>query len=397
MPRDPFGDTGSDPRGDLDGLLVISLEQAVAAPYCTRRLADAGARVIKLERREGDFARGYDAAVGGLASYFVWLNHGKESMFFDLKAPDDVALLHRMLERADVFVQNLVPGAAERAGIGSAALRARYPRLITCDITGYGNDGPYRDMKAYDLLIQAETGLAFVTGSKDEPGRVGVSVCDIACGMSAFEGVLQALYVRERTGRGRGVEASLFHSVADWMNVPYLQSRYGGMTPSRPGLHHPTIAPYGVYACGDGLGILFSIQNEREWERFCATVLAQPEVARDPRFVSIVERVRNRPALDAAIDAVFRTLTRDEVTARLQAAEIAYGRLSTLDDLANHPQKRTIRVGTPNGDVELLAPPGAGTGTRATFGSVPALGQHDAAIRSEFATGSAFGATLRSS
>jgi len=384
MPREPFVDVPGDPRGDLDGLFVVSLEQAVAAPYCTRRLADAGARVVKLERREGDFARGYDAAVGGLASYFVWLNHGKESMFFDLKAPGDIALLHRMLERADVFVQNLVPGAAERAGIGSVALRERYPRLITVDITGYGSDGPYRDMKAYDLLIQAETGLAFITGSKDEPGRIGVSMCDIACGMSAFEGVLQALYVRERTGRGRGVEASLFHSVADWMNVPYLQYVYGGIPASRPGLHHPTIAPYGAYACGDGLTILFSIQNEREWERFCATVLAQPELARDPRFGSIVDRVRNRPALDAAIDAVFRTLTRDAVVARLQAADIAYGRLSTLDDLANHPQKRTIRVGTPNGEVELLAPPGAGTGTRATYGSVPALGQHDAALRAEF-------------
>jgi itaconate CoA-transferase len=385
MPRAPFVETETDPGGDLAGLVVVSLEQAVAAPYCSRRLADAGARVIKLERRDGDFARGYDAAVGGLASYFVWLNHGKESMFFDLKAADDVALLHRMLATADVFIQNLVPGATERAGIGSATLRERYPRLITCDITGYGTSGPYRDMKAYDLLIQAETGLAFVTGSKDEPGRVGVSVCDIACGMSAFEGIRQALYVRERTGHGRGVEASLFHSLGDWMNVPYLQYRYGGITPSRPGLHHPTIAPYGAYTCGDDLGILFSIQNEREWERFCATVLAQPELARDARFVSNVARVEHRPALDAEIGAVFGRLTRDEVTARLQSADIAYGKLSTLDDLVHHPQARTIRVGTPSGEVEVLAPPGAGTGTRAAFGSVPTLGQHDAAIRAEFA------------
>lgn len=385
MPRAPFVDTETDPGGDLAGLVVVSLEQAVAAPYCSRRLADAGARVIKLERRDGDFARGYDAAVGGLASYFVWLNHGKESMFFDLKGADDVALLHRMLATADVFIQNLVPGATERSGIGSATLRERYPRLITCDITGYGTSGPYRDMKAYDLLIQAETGLAFVTGSKEEPGRVGVSVCDIACGMSAFEGIMQALYVRERTGRGRGLEASLFHSTGDWMNVPYLQYRYGGITPSRPGLHHPTIAPYGAYACGDGLGILFSIQNEREWERFCATVLAQPDLARDARFASNVARVEHRPALDAEIGAVFGRLTRDEVTARLQGADIAYGRLSTLDDLVHHPQARTIRVGTPSGEVEVLAPPGAGTGTRAVFGSVPELGQHDAAIRAEFA------------
>jgi itaconate CoA-transferase len=383
MSRDPLSNGGADPM-DLDGLTVLSLEQAVAAPYCTRRLADAGARVIKLERREGDFARGYDAAVHGWSSYFVWLNHGKESIFFDLKASDDVALLHRMLAQTDVFVQNLAPGATERAGIGSAALRERYPRLITCDITGYGSDGPYRDMKAYDLLVQAETGLSLVTGTPDGPGRVGVSACDIACGMNAYENVLRALYARERSGRGRGVEASLFHSLADWMNVPYLQYRYGGVTPSRPGMHHPTIAPYGLYNCGDDLGILLSIQNEREWERFCAIVLERAELAKDPRFDSIVNRVRNRPALDAEIDAVFGTLTRDEVTARLQAADIAYGRLSTLEDLKNHPQSRFISVGTPGGRVDVLAPPGLGEGARASFGSVPAAGEHNAAVRAEF-------------
>ena len=384
MPRAPFVDTDSAPSRDLEGLVVVSIEQAVAAPYCTRRLADAGARVIKLERREGDFARGYDAAVHGMSSYFVWLNHGKESIFFDLKAPADIALLHRMLERADVFVQNLAPGATERAGIGSAALRERYPRLITCDITGYGSDGPYRDMKAYDLLIQAETALALVTGSPQEPGRVGVSVCDIACGMSAYENVLRALFARERTGRGRGVEASLFHSLADWMNVPYLQYRYGGFTPVRPGLHHPTIAPYGIYTCGDGLGILFSIQNEREWVRFCAVVLDRPDLAPDPRFDSIVNRVKNRPALDAAITAAFAGLTRDEVIERLRTAEVAYGRLSTMDDLVHHPQNRFISVGTPGGDVELLAPPGLGPGTRTAFGRVPQTGEHDTMIRTEF-------------
>lgn len=385
MASEPFADTVGAPSGDLAGLTVVSIEQAVAAPYCTRRLADAGARVIKLERREGDFARGYDGAVHGWSSYFVWLNHGKESIFFDLKSADDVALLHRMLERADVFVQNLAPGATERAGIGSAALRERYPRLITCDITGYGSDGPYRDMKAYDLLVQAETALAFVTGSPEGPGRVGVSVCDIACGMAAYENVLRALYARERSGRGRGVEASLFHSLADWMNVPYLQYRYGGITPARPGLHHPTIAPYGVYGCRDGLGILLSIQNEREWERFCAVVLQNAALARDPRFDSIVNRVQHRPALDAEIDAVFGTLSRDEVTRRLQVADIAYGRLSTIDDLAHHPQSRFISVGTPGGPIEVLAPPGLGEGARTTFGAVPAAGEHDNAVRDEFA------------
>ena len=384
MLRDPFSNPGGGPM-DLDGLTVLSLEQAVAAPYCTRRLADAGARVIKLERREGDFARGYDAAVHGWSSYFVWLNHGKESVLFDLKAAGDIALLHRMLEQADVFVQNLAPGATERAGIGSAALRERYPRLITCDITGYGSSGPYRDMKAYDLLVQAETALAFVTGSPEGPGRVGVSVCDIACGIAAYENVLRALYARERTGRGRGVEASLFHSVADWMNVPYLQHRYGGVTPSRPGLHHPTIAPYGLYGCGDGLGILLAIQNEREWERFCAIVLGNAELARDPRFDSNINRVDNRPALDAEIYAVFGELTRDEVTELLQAGDIAFGRLSTLEDLTNHPQSRFVSVGTPGGRVDVLAPPGLDEGARTSFGSVPAIGEHDAAVRAEFA------------
>jgi crotonobetainyl-CoA:carnitine CoA-transferase CaiB-like acyl-CoA transferase len=372
--------------GDLAGLFVVSLEQAVAAPYLTRRLADAGARVIKLERREGDFARGYDAAVNGLASYFVWLNHGKESICFDLKSPADIALLHNMLARADVFVQNLAPGATERAGIGSASLRERYPRLITCDITGYGTEGPYRDMKAYDLLVQAEVGLAYLTGSPAEPGRVAVSICDIGCGMTAYEGVLLALYARERTGRGRGVEASLFHSVADWMNVPYLQYRYGGKNPGRPGLHHPTIAPYGAYGCGDDTIILLSIQNEREWRRFCSDVLGNALLADDARFASNVARVEHRPALDAEIDAVFRTLTRAQVVERLEAAEIAYGRLSTPDDLIAHPQHQTIEVVTPNGTVELLAPPGVGAGTRSVFGHVPTIGEHDAAVRAEFAT-----------
>lgn len=370
--------------GDLAGLVVVSLEQAVAAPYLTRRLADAGARVIKLERREGDFARGYDAAVNGWASYFVWLNHGKESIFFDLKSPGDTALLHRMLATADVFVQNLAPGATERAGIGSADLRARYPRLVTCDITGYGTDGPLRDLKAYDLLVQAEVGLAYLTGSPAEPGRVAVSICDIGCGMTAYEGVMLALFARERTGRGRGVEASLFHAVSDWMNVPYLQYRYGGKSPGRPGLHHPTIAPYGAYACADDSVILISIQNEREWQRFCAGVLGDASIASDPRFASNVERVKHRVALDDAIDKVFEGLTRPQIVELLNAADIAYGRLSTPDDLIAHPQNKYIEVTTPAGPVQLLAPPGVGAGTRTTFGRVPEAGEHDAAVRAEF-------------
>jgi crotonobetainyl-CoA:carnitine CoA-transferase CaiB-like acyl-CoA transferase len=373
---------------DLDGLLVVTLEQAVAAPYASCKLADAGARVIKLERAEGDFARRYDRTVKGLSAYFVWLNRGKESVRFDLKDAGDLAMLRRMLGRADVFIQNLAPGATERAGIGSAALRDANPRLITCDISGYGQAGPYRDMKAYDLLVQAESGLASVTGTPDEPGRVGVSVCDIACGMYAHQAILQALYARERggaEGKGRGIQVSLYHALADWMNVPYLQHAYGGRTPPRPGLHHPSIAPYGLYLCGDGQGVLISIQNEREWQRLCAEVLERPELAEDPRFATNPARVDNRPALDAAIAAVFGRLPRDATIARLEAAKIAYGRLSDMDDLAAHPQNNWIRVATSAGEVQLLAPPPVVPGTEERYGPVPDVGEHDERVRAEFA------------
>lgn len=370
---------------DLEGLLVVTLEQAVAAPYASSRLADAGARVIKLERAEGDFARRYDRAVNGESAYFVWLNRGKQSVRFDLKAADDLALLKAMLARADVYIQNLAPGAAARAGAGSEAMRARNPRLITCDISGYGEDGPYRDMKAYDLLVQAESGLANVTGTPESPGRVGVSVCDIACGMYAHQAILQALYACARTGEGRGIQVSLYHAMADWMNVPYLQHRYGGMTPPRPGLHHPSIAPYGNYPCRDGLGILFSIQNEREWRRLCAEVLEAPAMAEDPRFATNPDRVAHRVELDAIIAGVFGRLSREQVIARLEAAKIAYGRLSTMDDVERHPQNRFITVGGAAGEVDLLAPPPVVPGIEERYGPVPALGEHDALVRREFA------------
>jgi crotonobetainyl-CoA:carnitine CoA-transferase CaiB-like acyl-CoA transferase len=373
-----------DARGDLDGLLVVSLEQAVAAPYLTRRLADAGARVIKLERREGDFARGYDDAVFGLSSYFVWLNHGKESVSFDLTSEDDRAFVHRMLSRTDVFVQNLAPGAADRYGFGSPALRARYPRLITCDISGYGPDGPFRTMKAYDLLIQAESGLSSVTGTGDQMARVGVSICDIACGMSAHAAVLQALYTRERTGAGRSLEVSLFHSIADWMNVPYLQSRYGGATPKRSGLRHPSIAPYGVYYCARREPILIAVQNEREWACFAGEILNRPGMTTDDRFNSNVARVRNREELDVVINDVVCQTEREELARRLSAAGIAFGRVTDVADLPAHPQARFITVDTPDGRVELLEPPGGAEGRRAVFGTVPEAGQHSAAVRAEF-------------
>ncbi len=371
-------------QNDLDGLLVVSVEQAVAAPYLSSRLADGGARVIKVERPEGDFARGYDALVHGESAYFVWLNRGKESVCLDLKAPADAAVLAALVAQADVFIQNLAPGVIDRLGFGPDALRAAHPRLITCSISGYGEEGPYSDLKAYDLLVQAESGLSSITGNDHGAARVGVSVCDIAAGMTAFQAVLQALFARERTGQGRHIAVSLYHALADWMNVPYLQYAYGGKVPARAGLTHPTIAPYGAYGCGDGKAVLFSIQNEREWEMFCAKVLERPELAADPRFAGNSARVAARPALDADIDAVFGALTRDQVVARLEGARIAYGRVSSLEDVAQHPQNRYVTVDTPSGEVRLLAPGALVDHTLPTLGRVPALGQHSAAVRAEF-------------
>ena len=368
----------------LDGILVVSIDQAVAAPFAASRLADAGARVIKVERPGGDFARGYDTVAKGQSAYFVWLNRGKESIVLDLKAAEDAALLHRMLARADVFIQNLAPGAAARAGFGSGELRARHPRLITCDISGYGEDGPYRDMKAYDLLIQAETGLASVTGGPEAPGRVGVSLCDIAAGMYAVIGILEALMERDRTGQGKGLQVSLFGGMADWMTVPLLQQEGTGRPPARVGLNHPSIAPYGVYGTGDGKEIVIAIQNEREWASLCATVLEKPGLATDPRFASNSARVENRPALDAVIESVFAALPRDDVVRRLAEGRIAFGNVNTLADLAAHPQLRRSAVETPGGMLDMVASPiRAGDGD--AFGPVPALDQHGPALRREYA------------
>ncbi len=369
----------------LEGLLIVSLEQAVAAPYCASRLADAGARVIKVERPEGDFARGYDRVAKGQSAYFVWLNRGKESIALNFKDAGDKALLTALIARADIFIQNLAPGAAARAGFGSAELRARHPRLITIDISGYGEDGPYAKMKAYDLLVQAETGLAAVTGRPEGPGRVGVSVCDIGAGMYAYMAALEALIERGITGKGRGIAVSLFDALADWMNVPYLYQVYGGQAPARVGLNHPSIAPYGVYAAGDGGEVVISIQNEREWVRLCAEVFQRPDMASDPRFADNPVRVTNRPALDAEIAAALAPLTRAQLIERLRAADIAYGAVNSIADLAAHPQLRRIAVETAGGTVEVIAPPARG-GETVTYGPVPALDQHGAAIRREFAT-----------
>ena len=373
--------TGAD---DLQGLLVISLEQAVAAPYAACRLADAGARVIKVERPEGDFARGYDQDAKGHLSYFVWLNRGKESVALNLKQAEDLLILKNMISSADIFIQNLMPGALERLGISTANLRAADPRLITCDISGYGSDGPFQQMKAYDFLVQAEVGLAEITGAPEQPGRVGVSICDIAAGMTAHQAILQALYARSCNGQGRGIEVSLFHALADWMNVPYIQSQYGGREIRRPGLHHPTIAPYGAYQCGGGRQLLLAIQNEREWQRLCSDVLEQPELPTNPKFCSNVNRVANRADLDAILNEVFGADPIDTVVEKLQSAQIAFGRLNGMDEFAKHPQNRFITVGISGGEMQILAPGAVVNGTVAPLGDVPDLGANNDKIRSEF-------------
>lgn len=369
---------------DMEGVSVVALEQAVAAPYASGRLADAGARVIKIERPEGDFARNYDSLVNGESAYFVWLNRGKESICLDVKNPEDHAILTAMIDQADVFIQNLAPGAAARLGFGSETLCARYPRLIYCSISGYGEDGPYRDQKAYDLLIQAESGLCAINGTEEGAARVGVSVCDIAAGMTAYQAIVQALYAREKTGKGRAIEVSLYHAMADWMNVPYLQTRYGGKPPKRLGLKHPSIAPYGAFECSDGKFVLISIQNEREWVRLCSDVLGDASLAVDPRFVTNTLRVENRGDLDPVVAGIFAQYGREELIVKLTAAAIAFGRLSDLDDLLDHPQNRLITVQTPVGDIEMLSGGAQVKGERAVFGPVPALGQHDHDLRSEF-------------
>ncbi|MFZ9448592.1 MAG: CaiB/BaiF CoA transferase family protein [Alphaproteobacteria bacterium] len=371
--------------GALAGITVLALEQAVAAPYCTSRLADAGARVIKVERAEGDFARGYDRAARGMSSYFAWLNRGKESLVADIKAAGDAALLHRILAHADVFVQNLLPGAAARAGFGSGELRARHPRLVTVDISGYGDEGPYAAMKSYDMLVQAETGLASITGGPEAPARVGVSVCDIAAGMYAHQAVLEALIRRGRTGEGASIKVSLFDGMADWMAVPLLFSDYGPGAPRRVGLSHPSVAPYDPFPSADGTPVLISIQNDREWQRFCAEVLELPGLASDPAFSTNVQRVANRARMDAIIREGFARHGTEALCARLLAAGIAFARVNSVADFSRHPQLRRVRVQTPAGEIALPAPPPVVDGERApALGPVPALDAHGEAIRREF-------------
>ncbi|WP_158745985.1 CaiB/BaiF CoA-transferase family protein [Acidisphaera sp. L21] len=371
--------------GALDGLLVVALEQAVAAPYCSCKLADAGARVIKIERAEGDFARGYDASVHGLSSYFVWLNRGKQSLVADIKQPEDSALIHRLLAQADVFIQNLAPNAAARAGFGSEALRERHPRLITVDISGYGEGHDYADMKAYDLLVQAESGLASITGHPAGPGRVGVSACDIACGMAAHAGVLEALIERGISGRGKGLKVSLFDGMADWMNVPLLYFEGTGKAPKRVGLAHPSIAPYGAFDTKDGSAVLLAIQNEREWTSFCTHFLLEPDLPTRPGFENNTARVTNRPAVDGHIATVFATLTREEAGGRLRAGKTAFGYVNDLAAFSQHPALRRVAVQTPGGPAMIAAPPVIDSAGPRQLGPVPAIGEQSAAIRTEFA------------
>ncbi len=369
----------------LEGITVVALEQAVAAPFATRQLADLGARVIKIERPGvGDFARRYDETVRDMSSHFVWLNRSKESLSLDLKHPEASAIIHSLLAGADVFIQNLAPGAAERLGLGADDLSARYPRLITCSISGYGSSGPYREKKAYDLLVQCEAGLVSITGSQETPSKAGISAADIAAGMYAYSGILTALYQRERTGEGAALEVSMFEALGEWMGYPAYFAAYGGREPPRAGASHATIAPYGPFRCGDGHEINLGIQNEREWERFCAQVLERPEVAADPRFQTNALRVANREALHAMINEVFGRLTTDEVVARLDQAQIANARMNTMHEFWEHPQLaargRWRMVGSPVGPLRALMPPVTRRDMEPRMDPIPAVGEHTDAI-----------------
>ena len=369
----------------LAGTLVVAIEQAVAAPYCSVRLAAAGARVIKVERPDGDFARRYDDYVLGDSSYFVWLNRGKESICLDLKKQEDVEVLRSIARSADILIQNLVPGAMERLGLTLHDLREENEKLITVSISGYGTEGDLSHLKAYDLLVQAESGLSSLTSNAAGPARVGVSICDIAAGMTAYQAVLEALLQRSATGKGMHIDVSLFHATADWMNVPLLQYVYGGKNPEGTGLAHPTIAPYGAFSCSDGRQVLISIQNEREWKALSERVLDRPDLAADPRFTSNTSRVENRAELDAIIKKIFGRFDRDEAIRRLEAAQVAYGRISTMDDLADHPQNRYVEAVTSTGQtIRMLSPGASFNGLTNVRKSVPALGADTDSIVAEF-------------
>src|SRR5579862_4474883 len=358
----------------LEGLTVVAVEQAVAAPFCSVRLADAGARLIKVERPEGDFARGYDAAAKGQSSYFVWLNRGKESVVIDLMTKEGRASLEELIAGADVLLQNLKPGSMDRLGFSLARLKKDYPALICCTISGYGDDGPHAHRKAYDLLIQAESGLASVTGGPEGPSRVGVSIVDVGTGATAHAAILEALIGRSRHGKGADIRISMFDVMADWLTVPLLNAEAGN-PPQRMGLAHPSIAPYGVFRSQDGTDILIAIQSEREWKKLCAEVLGAPGLPDDPRFANMVERVRNRALTDKTVGDVFAAMTRVELLKRLADADIAFAEVNSMDDLAQHPHLRRIEVNTPNGVISYPAPAAIFVGEPRHYGAVPAIGE----------------------
>ena len=372
----------------LDGITVVALEQAVAAPFATRQLADLGARVIKIERpKVGDFARDYDQSVKGLSAYFVWLNRSKESLTLDVKHPAAKDILGRLIGGADVFIQNLAPGAAGRLGLDAQTLRAKHPRLIVCDVSGYGDSGPYAHKKAYDLLIQSEAGVLSVTGTPESQAKVGISIVDISAGMYAYSGILTALYQREKTGQGTRVDVTMFEALTEWMAHPLNYTHFGGKAPRRSGPDHATIVPYGRFKCGDGAYVMLGIQNEREWVKFCAGVLMMPDLAKDPHFNNNTKRTERRTEVVALIERVFAQLTASEVVAKLDAADIANARINTPEEVWRHPQlqarDRWREVGSPAGPLPTLLPPVTMPEFEARLDPIPAIGEHTDRILGE--------------
>lgn len=378
----------------LEGMTVVALEQVIAGPFATRQLAELGARVIKIERPgTGDSARAYDRTVKGLSSHFVWTNRSKESLALDVKHPAAKEILAKLMERADIFLQNLAPGAVDRLGLGAAELRARHPRLIWCGISGYGPAGPYAEKKAYDLLVQCEAGLLSVTGSPEAPAKAGIPVADIAAGMYAYSSILAALLRRARTGEGATIDITMFEALGEWMGFPAYFTAYGGSAPPRSGAHHATIVPYGPFHAGDGGTVFLSVQNEREFARFCTVVLKNPGLATDPRFSSSPARQQNREPLHRAIEEVFSTLTSNQVIERLEAADIANARLNSMEAFWRHPQLaargRWTKVGSPVGEIDALKPPANIDGMEPRMAAVPAVGEHSRAILAELGYGRA--------
>ena len=376
---------------DLEGLLVVTVEQAVAAPYTSCRLADAGARVIKIERPEGDFARNYDSNALGNSAYFVWLNRGKESISLDLKNTEDFKIFKNIISKSDILIQNLAPGAFDRLGLDLNELRKKYPSLITCSISGFGDEGPYKNQKAYDMLIQAETGVIDITGLPDKNGidgraKVGPSVCDISAGMTAYQAILQALIKRSVSGKGRHISVSMFNSLADWMNPFYLGYVYNKKIPKRNGMTHPIIVPYGAYNCKDNLTILIAIQNDREWVKLCKFVLDDESMVNDTRFKTNSDRVANRELTEKIIQKKFITFEREELIEKLEKASIAYGRISDMEQLKNHPQNNFLEIETKNGKIKVLGPGAIHDNFIPEVNKMPELDEHGKKIRAEFSS-----------